>query len=84
MPDGVPDVRSDDSRAIAGKVWHLFDAAIRNPKGTRRRANPTHKAELARMTLGDLSKEDIEGKRDGAIGDPSAGQIRALWQASPG
>ena len=30
------------------------------------------------MMLGDLSKEDIEGNRGGAIGDPSVGQIRAL------
>lgn len=36
------------------------------------------------MMLGDLSEEDIEGIRDGAIGDPSVGQIRALWRASSG
>jgi hypothetical protein len=31
------------------------------------------------MMLGDLSKEDLEGGiRDGAIGDPSVGQIRVL------
>jgi len=61
VPDGVPDVRSDDSRGIAsrgiaGRVEHLFDA-VRNPKTGK----PYTNAEVARMTLVDLSKEDIEG-----------------------
>jgi hypothetical protein len=69
----VPDGRSDDSRGIAGRVEYLFDA-LRNPKTGK----PYTNAEVARMMLGDLSKEDIEGNRGGAIGDPSVGQIRAL------
>ena len=64
----VPDGRSDDSRGIAGRVEHLFDA-VRNPKTGK----PYTNAEVARMTLADLSKEDIEGISDGAIGDPSVG-----------
>ena len=30
------------------------------------------------MTLGDLSEEDVEGIRTGAIGDPIVGQVVAL------
>ena len=30
------------------------------------------------MTLGDLSEEDLEGIRTGAVGDPTVGQVVAL------
>jgi hypothetical protein len=30
------------------------------------------------MTLGDLSEEDVEGIRSGAIADPTVGQVAAL------
>ena len=30
------------------------------------------------MTLGDLSEEDLEGIRRGAVGDPTVGQVVAL------
>jgi transcriptional regulator with XRE-family HTH domain len=30
------------------------------------------------MTLGDLSEEDVEKIRTGAVGDPSVGQVAAL------
>jgi len=30
------------------------------------------------MTLGDLSEEDVEGIRTGAIADPTVGQVAAL------
>jgi hypothetical protein len=39
---------------------------------------PYTNAEVARMTLGDLSEEDVEGIRTGAIGDPTVGQVAAL------
>jgi hypothetical protein len=69
----MPDGRSDDSRGIAGRVEQLIDA-VRNPKTGK----PYTNAQLARMTLGDLSEEDVEGIRDDTIGDPSVSQVRAL------
>jgi transcriptional regulator with XRE-family HTH domain len=68
-----PDRPEDEGRGIAGKVEHLFDA-VRNPKT----GEPYTNAEVARMTLGDLSEDDIEGIRTGAVGDPTVGQVIAL------
>ena len=64
---------AEGSGGIAGRVEHLFDA-IRNPKT----GEPYTNAEVARMTLGDLSEEEVEGIRTGAIGDPTVGQVAAL------
>jgi hypothetical protein len=68
-----PNRPEDEGRGIAGKVEHLFDA-VRNPKT----GEPYTNAEVARMTLGDLSEDDIEGIRTGAVGDPTVGQVVAL------
>ncbi len=70
---GEPLGRSDDSRGVAGRIEHLFDA-IRNPKT----GEPYTNAEVARMTLGGLSEDDIEGIRTGEIPDPTVGQVVAL------
>ena len=67
------DVQIDGSGGIAGRVEHLFDA-VRNPKT----GQPYTNAEVARMTLGVLSEEDVEGIRTGAIIDPTVGQVAAL------
>jgi transcriptional regulator with XRE-family HTH domain len=64
---------SEDERGIAGQVEHLFDA-VRNPTT----GEPYTNAEVARMTMGDLSEEDIEGIRTGAIGDPTVGKVQVL------
>ena len=69
----APDGPSDDGRGIAGRVEHLFDA-VRNPNT----GDPYTNADVARMTLGDLSEEDVEGIRTGAIDDPTVGQVTAL------
>jgi hypothetical protein len=62
-----------EGRGVAGRVEHLFDA-VRNPATGEPYAN----AEAARMTLGDLSEEDVEGIRTGGIADPTVGQVAAL------
>jgi transcriptional regulator with XRE-family HTH domain len=62
-----------EGRGIAGRVERLFDA-IRNPKTGKSYTN----AEVARMTLGDLSEGDVEGIRTSAIGDPTVKQVAAL------
>jgi transcriptional regulator with XRE-family HTH domain len=75
--DGLGDVRSlgqaEASRGLAGRVEHLFEV-VRNPKT----GEPYTNAEVARMTLGDLSEADVERIRSGAIDDPSVGQVAAL------
>jgi hypothetical protein len=73
MAPVAPAGPSHDGRSIAGRVERLFDA-IRNPKS----GEPYTNAEVACITLGDLSEEDVEGIRTGAIGDPTAGQVTAL------
>jgi hypothetical protein len=69
----APTGPSEDERGIVGRVEHLFDA-VRNPTT----GEPYTNAEAVRMTLGDLSEEDVEGIRTGAIGDPTVGQVAAL------
>jgi transcriptional regulator with XRE-family HTH domain len=73
LGDGGPTVRGAESRGVAGQLEHLFEV-IRNPKT----GEPYTNAEVARMTLGDLSEEDVERIRTGAISDPTVGQVAAL------
>jgi len=65
--------QAEESRGIAGRLEHLFEV-VRNPKT----GEPYTNAEVARMTLGDLSEEDVEKIRTGAISDPTVGQVAAL------
>jgi transcriptional regulator with XRE-family HTH domain len=75
--DGLGEGRSigqaEVSYGVAGRLEHLFEV-VRNPKT----AEPYTNAEVARMTLGDLSEEDVERIRTGAISDPTVGQVAAL------
>jgi transcriptional regulator with XRE-family HTH domain len=63
----------DDDRSLAGRIEHLFDA-FRNPNT----GEPYTNVEVARMTLWELSEENIEGLRTGAIADPTVGQVAAM------
>ena len=65
--------RAEQSRGVAGRLEHLFEV-VRNPKT----GEPCTDAEVARMTLGDLSEEDVEKIRTGAVSDPTVGQVSAL------
>jgi transcriptional regulator with XRE-family HTH domain len=75
--DGLSKERSigqaEVSYGVAARLEHLFEV-VRNPKT----GEPYTNAEVARMTLGDLSEEEVELIRTGAIGDPSVGQVAAL------
>jgi transcriptional regulator with XRE-family HTH domain len=75
--DGLGEGRSigqaEESLDLAGRLEHLFEV-VRNPKT----GEPYTNAEVARMTLGDLSEEDVERIRNGAISDPTVGQVAAL------
>jgi transcriptional regulator with XRE-family HTH domain len=78
--DGLGEGRSmgqaEDLRGVAGRLEPLFEV-VRNPKT----GEPYTNGEVARMTLGDLSEEDIERIRTGAISDPTVGQVAALASA---
>src|SRR5215216_1015345 len=75
--DGLGEGRSieqaEESRCVAGRLEHLFEVVM-NPKT----GEPYTNAEVARMTLGDLSEEAVEDIRTGAISDPTVGQVVAL------
>jgi hypothetical protein len=75
--DGLGEGRSiglaEEMSGVAGRLEHLFEV-VRNPKT----GEPYTNAEVARMTLGDLSEEDVEGIRTGAVSDPTVGQVAAL------
>jgi transcriptional regulator with XRE-family HTH domain len=75
--DGLGEGRSirkaEESRGLAGRLEHLFEV-VRNPKT----GEPYTNAEVARMTLGDLSEEEVEGIRSGAVSDPTVSQVAAL------
>jgi transcriptional regulator with XRE-family HTH domain len=70
---GTPAGAGEGAHAIATRVENLFEA-IRNPAS----GEPYTNAEVARMTLGDLSEEDVEGVRTGSISDPTVGHVVAL------
>jgi hypothetical protein len=65
--------QAEESRGLAGRLEHLFEV-VRNPKTGK----PYTNGEVARMTLGDLSEEDVERFRTGAVSDPTVGQVSAL------
>src|SRR5215207_6374798 len=75
--DGLGEGRSikqaEESRGVAARLEHVFEV-VRNPKTGK----PYSSSEAARMTLGDLSEEDVEKIRSGAVSDPSVGQVAAL------
>ena len=65
-----------EGRGIPGRVEHLFEV-VKNPKT----GEPYTNAEVARMSAGDLTVEDVEGIRTGKITDPSVGRVAALAAA---
>jgi transcriptional regulator with XRE-family HTH domain len=75
--DGLGEGRSigqaEVSYGVAARLEHLFEV-VRNPKT----GEPYTNGEVARMTLGDLSEEDVERIRTGAISDPTVSQVAAL------
>jgi hypothetical protein len=58
---------------LAARVERLFDAIVRPRTG-----EPYTNAEVARMSAGVLTEEEVEGTRTGAIADPTVGQVAAL------
>jgi transcriptional regulator with XRE-family HTH domain len=73
LGDRRPTIRGAESRGLAARLEHVFEV-VRNPST----GEPYTNAEVARMTLGDLSEEEVEGIRSGAVSDPTVGQVAAL------
>jgi transcriptional regulator with XRE-family HTH domain len=63
-------------RNIAGRLNHLFEV-IRN----ERTGEPYTNADIARLSLGDLTEEDVGGIRTGKLKNPTIDQILALAEA---
>ncbi len=61
---------------LAERMEHLFQI-VRSPKTGK----PYSNSEIARMSAGDLSEEDVEGIRTGRIADPHVSQVKALCVA---
>jgi transcriptional regulator with XRE-family HTH domain len=62
-----------EGQDLAGRVGHLFET-IRHPAT----GEPYTNAEVARMSAGDLTEEEVEGMRIGKISDPAVSQVAAL------
>ena len=60
----------------SGLLRLLFDA-IRDPK----RGEAYTGSKVARMSLGDLTEEDVEGLRSGSVTDPPLSHVVALARA---
>ena len=58
---------------LPGRVEHLFEV-VKNPKTGESYTN----AEVARMSAGEITEEEVEGIRTGKIADPSVGRVAAL------
>jgi transcriptional regulator with XRE-family HTH domain len=66
----------DKMRNIADRLNHLFEV-IKN----QRTGEPYSDADIARLSLGDLTAEDVGGIRSGKLENPSIGQVAALADA---
>ena len=58
---------------LAERINRLFETVINEKTGA-----PHTNAEVARMSLGDLAEDDVEGLRTGSISDPTLAKLVAL------
>jgi transcriptional regulator with XRE-family HTH domain len=65
-----------EGRGIPGRLEHLFET-IKNPKT----GEPYSNAEVARLSAGVITEEDVEEIRSGRIVDPLVSQVAALAAA---
>ena len=62
-----------DAQDLASRVAHLFDTIVHPRTG-----EPYTNADVARMSVGALTEDEVEGMRTGRISDPTVGQVAAL------
>jgi transcriptional regulator with XRE-family HTH domain len=75
-PADVARAAPADGGDLTTRVGHLF-ATVVHP----RTGEPYTNAEVARLSAGGLTEQEVEGIRTGAISDPSVGQVSALAAA---
>jgi transcriptional regulator with XRE-family HTH domain len=73
MRDAVRVEPADAERDVAGRLNHLF-GIVKN----ERTGEPYSSADVARMSLGDLAEEEVEGIRSGKLENPTMSQVIAL------
>lgn len=66
----------DAKRDVAGRLNRLFEI-VKN----ERTGEPYSSADVARMSLGDLTEDEVEGIRTGALENPAINQVVALAEA---
>ena len=76
VPGDVVSVAPAEGQDLAGRVGHLFDTIVHPGTG-----EPYTNAEVARMSVGALTEEEVEGIRTGDISDPTVKQVAALAAA---
>jgi transcriptional regulator with XRE-family HTH domain len=64
------------ARTMADRLNHLFEV-IKN----QRTGEPYTNSDVARLSLGDLTEEDVGGIRSGKLENPNIGQVAALAEA---
>jgi transcriptional regulator with XRE-family HTH domain len=64
---------SVEGQDLAARVGHLFETVVHPKTGA-----PYTNAEVARMSAGGLTEEEVEGIRTGTIADPTVGQVAVL------
>jgi transcriptional regulator with XRE-family HTH domain len=62
-----------EGQNLAGRVGHLFDV-IRHPDA----GEPYTDADVARMSAGGLTEDEVEAMRTSTVPDPTVGQVSAL------
>ena len=72
--DGSPGER--DGQSIAERLEHLFEVIPNEKTGESYTSS-----EVARMSLGDLDEEEVEGIRSGRVDNPTVEQVLALSEA---
>jgi hypothetical protein len=76
LPPGRSIPRGEGPEGLAGRVESLFDV-IKDPKTGETYSN----SKIARMSLGDLTEEDVEGLRSGSVSDPPLSHLLAMATA---
>jgi transcriptional regulator with XRE-family HTH domain len=66
----------EERATIAERLEHLFETIVDDKK-----SRPYTNAELARMSLGGISEQEVAGIRSGEISSPTIDQVLALAEA---
>ena len=74
--DSIRVEQPEGGQDVAARLSHLFEA-IKN----ERTREPYTNAEIARMSLGDLTEEEVRGIRAGTLENPTMNQVVALAEA---